>query len=455
MVKWQAMEISRAAESLSGAIRFQTVSRLDYSVTDPAPFRAFESWLARRYPLCAKSLGMKRVGEWGILFSWRGGDPLLKPFLLMAHYDVVDSGEGWTKVPWAGEISGGFVWGRGAFDDKLVLVSVMDAAESLLREGFSPRQGFAIALGGDEEVGGSRGAAAIGAFLAERGLSFEFCVDEGGAIMEGALPFLTRPAALIGLAEKGHVNIELSARGKSGHASAPGRDQAVLRLAKAISALGKRPFPVRMTDSLSAFLRAAAEEADFPLSFILSRPRFFSGAIAASLGGNPQAAAMFRTTLAFTMLQGSGKENVLPDAAKANVNARIIPGESIASCLDAISRVVGKFGVEASVKDWGQANEPLPESSSSSKAYARISALLRKAVPACVPMPYLVTVGTDTRHYLPVCDSAYRITPALLDSGELARMHSYDERVSLENIDRCVEFYRGLMKGGADEQGGR
>jgi carboxypeptidase PM20D1 len=445
------MEISRAAESLSEAIRFQTVSHLDYSVADPAPFRAFESWLARRYPRCAKSLGMKRVGEWGILFSWRGSDPGLKPFLLMAHYDVVDSGEGWTKDPWRGEISAGFVWGRGAFDDKLVLVSILDAAESLLREGFAPRQGFVVALGGDEEVGGSRGAAAIGALLAERGIGFEFCIDEGGAIMEGALPFLERPAALVGLAEKGHVNIELSARGKSGHASAPGRDQAVIRLAKAIAALGKRPFPVRMTDSLAAFLRAAAKETGFPLSFILSRPRLFALSIAASLAGNPQASAMFRTTMAFTMLEGSGKENVLPDEAKANVNVRIIPGESIASCLGSIYSVARKFGVTALVKDWGQANEPLPESSSSSKAYSRITALLRTAVPACVPMPYLVTVGTDTRHYLPVCDSVYRITPALLDSGELARMHSSDERVSLENIDRCVEFYRGLMKGETDE----
>jgi len=443
------MDAARAAESLSQAIRFRTISRLDHSRIDPGPFRAFEDWLAARYPLAAAALGLRRQGGWGLILEWPGSDPQRKPILLMAHYDVVDAdaAAGWSRDPWAGEISEGFVWGRGAYDDKLSLIAIMEAAEGLLSEGFKPAQGIVMAFGADEEVGGSMGAASIGASLAERGLRFEFCLDEGGAVMQGALPFLPRPAALVGVAEKGHVNIELRAKGKSGHAAAPGPDQAAVRLARALAALDARPFPVRMTDSLAAFLKAAAREAPFPLSAILSQPRLFSRLIAASMAGNPRAIAMFRSTMAFTMLEGSPKENVLPDAATANINLRIIPGETIASCLERVARIAGRFGVEARVKDWGQANEALPESSAASPAWRRIAALLEKAVPGAAVLPYLVTVGTDTRHYLGVCDSIYRVTPALLDSGELSRMHSSDERVSVENLGRCIVFYRGLMKG--------
>ncbi len=443
------MRTTRAAESLSQAIRFKTVSHLDYSLTDPTPFRAMERWIAKRYPRCARLLGFKRIGDWGLALSMRGKDRARDPFLLMAHYDVVDAdaSSDWSVDPWGGEISDGRVWGRGAYDDKLAVVSILEAAEGLLSDGLVPEQGFVIALGADEEVGGSRGAAAIGKHLADRKVRFEFCVDEGGTIMEDALPFIKRPAALVGLAEKGHVNVEIVAKGKSGHASAPSRDQAAVRLARAIRALDCAPFPVRMTNTLAAFLKAAAAEAPFPLSFALSRPRLFSSLIAAALADNPQAIAMFRSTTAFTMLEGSRKENVLPDAVKANVNIRIIPGETISSCLERVTKIVSRFGVEASVKDWAQANDPLPESSSSSPAWRRIASLLGEAAPGCAVMPYLVTVGTDTRHYLPVCDAVYRITPAIMDKGEIARMHSNDERVSIENVERCVAFYRGLMEG--------
>jgi carboxypeptidase PM20D1 len=443
------MNASRAAESLSRSIRFKTVSNLDYSRTDPGQFRAFEDWLLQRYPLAAARLEPERVGEWGMLFTWKGKDPRRAPFLLMAHYDVVDAdaSHGWTKDPWGGEIAEGYVWGRGAFDDKLTLISVMEAAETLLEEGCQPEQGFCLAFGADEEVGGSRGAAAIGALLKKRGQRFEFCVDEGGVVLERALPFLKAPAALIGVAEKGHVNYELCVRAKSGHASAPGRDQAAIRLSRAIVALSRHPFPLRMTHSLAAFLRSAARHAPFPLSLVLGAPRLYSRLIALALGSDPQAAAMFRSTMAFTMLEGSAKENVLPDAVKANINARLLPGDSIESGLSRIGRIAGKHGADARVKDWNQANEPLPESPTGSAAWNRIAAILGKTAPGCVALPYLVTASTDTRHYLPVAESIYRIQPALVDSGEIRRMHSFDERASIENIERCVAFFRELMKG--------
>jgi carboxypeptidase PM20D1 len=447
------MSTLRAAESLSQAIRFRTESHTDFSLTDPEPFRAFERWLVQRYPLTHERLSCERVGEWGFLYTWRGRTPSKKPLLALAHYDVVpaDGGQPWTKDPWTGEISDGFVWGRGAFDDKLCLVSILEAVEGLLAEGFEPDQGVVLAFGADEEVGGSRGAAAIGSLLAKRGNRFELCVDEGGVIMKDTISFVPRPIALIGVSEKGMANIELTARSKSGHASAPGRDQAAVRLANALVRLSSRPFPSRMTKGVAAFFMAAGKEAPFPLSFILSHPRLFRGLLARALSGNAQVSAMFRSTMAFTMLEGSGKENVLPDSVKAIVNLRILQGESIDSCLAHIAAAVAPFGVEARVAKQEQANEPMPESPIGTPAWKRLSALARLAVPEAVVMPYLATVGTDTRHYLGVTDAIYRIVPVLFDHDELSRVHSADERISLENIERCVRFYRGLFKGEGNE----
>jgi carboxypeptidase PM20D1 len=444
---------ARAAESLSMAVRFKTESHSDYTLTDPGPFRAFEDWLAERYPLATGRLGHEHVGDWGLLFTWKGRNPDLRPILLLAHYDVVsvDEGRPWTRDPWAGEISEGFVWGRGAFDDKLSLVSILEAAEGLLAEGFQPEQGIVFAFGADEEVGGSRGAAAIGALLTERGCRFEFCLDEGAVIMQNAVSFVKNPIALIGVAEKGSVNIELAARAKSGHAAAPGRDQAAVRLARALVRLDALPFPRRMTGSVASFFRAASKHAPFPLSFILSNPRLFSGLIAAALSRNAQASAMFRSTMAFTMLKGSAKENVMPDTVKANINTRILPGESIDSCLKRISGIVAPFGVETRVANRDQSNEPLPESRVGTPAWARIAGLARRAAPDSVVMPYLATVSTDTRHYLGVSEAVYRFVPILIDGNELARVHSADERISIANIGRCVDFYRRLFKGERDE----
>ncbi len=446
------METSRAAESLSQAVRFQTVSHTDHSLTDPAPFRAFEEWLAGRFPRAAARFGMERVGEWGLLFTWKGRDRRVKPVLLMAHYDVVpvDKSQPWTKDPWGGEISGGFVWGRGAFDDKLPLIAILEAAEGLLADGFQPERDFVLAFGADEEIGGPRGAAAIGALLKERGYAFGYCVDEGAVIMENVLSFIRGPVALIGISEKGMVNIVLSARAKSGHASAPGKNQAAVRLARAIARLEDRPFRSRMTDGVAAFFRAAAGKARFPLSFILSHPRLFAGPISLAVSRNAQAGAMMRSTMAFTMLEGSAKENVLPDTAKAVVNVRILPGESIDSCLDHVSRAAAPFGVEAEIRYREQANEPMAESPVGTPAWDLIAGLARRAVPGCTVMPYLATVGTDTRHYAGMTDAVYRIVPVLFNAGEVARIHSADERISLENIGRCVDFYRGLFQGSAD-----
>jgi carboxypeptidase PM20D1 len=341
----------------------------------------------------------------------------------------------------------GFVWGRGAYDDKLIVISIMDAAESLLAEGFTPPCGICFAFGADEEVGGARGAAAIGSLLRERGARFEYLVDEGSVIQEDAFRFLRKPAALIGVAEKGHVNYGLVAGGAGGHASEPIPHDAVSRLAAALCSLERSsPFSTRLSLGVADFFRASSKWARWPYSLILRHPEFFKPLIASLLSRDPKAGAMLRTTMAFTMLEASPLENVLPDHARANVNVRLLPGETAESARRKLESAVSRFGVRVEIRNPDQVNEALPESSRASRAYRRISQALAEIAPDAVCLPYLVTFSTDTRHYLDLVDDVYRLTPVRVTKSELRRMHAADERVSRDNIENCLRFYISLMR---------
>jgi carboxypeptidase PM20D1 len=369
--------------------------------------------------------------------------------LFTAHFDVVPAPEsqGWTHTPFGGEISEGYVWGRGAYDDKLVVISILEAAETLLSEGYSPPHTICFAFGADEEVGGSRGAAAIGALLRERGAHFEYLVDEGSVILEDAFHFMRKATALIGIAEKGHVNYALEARGAGGHASEPVSLDAVSRLAGALWALEhKSPFKARIGAGSSDFFREAVQWAAWPYSFLFRFPIFFGPIIVKLLAREPKVGAMLRTTMAFTMLEGSPLENVLPDHATANVNVRLLPGESVESAREKIERAVMRYGVTVEVRNRDQANGPLAESSRASRAYRRVKRALEEIAPDAVVLPYLVTFSTDTRHYLGVVDDVYRLTPVRVTQNELRRMHAADERVSRANVQSCLSFFASLMK---------
>lgn len=441
--------VDAAAGRLSEAIRFKTVSSVDVNKVPKQEFMAFQAWLALAYPRVHAELARETFGPWGLLFRLPGRDPALKPVLLLAHYDVVpaEDPELWRFPPFDGRIEEGYVWGRGALDVKNTLISVMEAMEGFLADGFKPERGVVIAFGGDEEVGGSRGAASIAQRLAAYGIEAEYLVDEGSVIADGLLPFMKRPAALIGLTEKGFLNLSITVAGKSGHASMPGRSTAAGRLSLALAYLERHPFPARLSLTLVRFLKAASPRAGLLLRLVFAFPRAFWPLIRASFGRNPRTDALIRTTQAITMLRASPKENVLPESAQAIVNLRIMPGESIAGTTERVRRLMRRFGAAVEIYHPEHMNEPMAESPAAGPAYEAILSALAAASPEAVPMPFLVTVGTDTNHYQKTARSIYRFMPVMLDSRELAGIHGVDERISIENLGREIAFYRALISG--------
>ena len=444
-----AIDRDRAAEHLAAAIRFRTVSHQDPSEDDRTQFAGLRAFLARTYPKVHRSLVRELVNGDGLLYTWKGADASAKPVLLMAHQDVVPIEPGtegrWAHPPFGGAIADGFVWGRGALDDKASLVLLMEAVESLLAEGFRPRQTVYLASGFDEEVGGLEGAARIAALLAERGVRLDYVLDEGRFVSPGVFPGVQEPVASIGIAEKGYVSVELVAETEGGHSSRPPPETAIGLLASAIDRLQRHPMPARLRGAPRREMQALAPYMPFGKRVMLSNLWLFEPLVVRALEKTPTTNALVRTTTAPTILQAGVKENVLPSKARAVVNFRILPGESVESVLTHVRQVVADDRIKVG-KIERMTSEPSPESSTASPAYHLLEQTIRALFPNAVPAPSLVLGGTDSRHFAAVADDVYRFMPFRLGPEDLTRFHGTDERFAIEQIESAVEFYRRILR---------
>src|SRR5688572_4533212 len=233
---------------LSESLRFKTVSRQEGEVAKPE-FQAFHEFLRQNFPKTHATLNREVVSEWSLLYTWKGANQTLKPILLSAHQDVVPA-EGtetaWQHPPFDGLIADGFIWGRGTMDDKSSLLGTLEAVETLLSENYQPQRTVYLAFGHDEEIGGKEGASKIASLLQSRGVQLEYVIDEGFFLTDGVLPGVTRPVALVGIAEKGFLSLELTVDGEGGHSSVPPQHTSIGILSQAINKLEQQQLPQDM-----------------------------------------------------------------------------------------------------------------------------------------------------------------------------------------------------------------
>ncbi|HEV2147832.1 MAG TPA: M20 family peptidase [Longimicrobiaceae bacterium] len=446
-----ATDTAAAAERLAGALRIPTISFSDTLAADGPEWAQMHAYLERSFPRVHAALRRETVGRHALLFTWPGTDPSLPPVLLAGHMDVVPVEPGteaaWTHGPFAGEVADGFVWGRGAIDDKSGVLGILEAVEGLMAEGFRPRRTVLLAFGADEEVGGREGAARIAALLRARGVRPEWVVDEGGAVFQGMMPGLEAPVALVGVAEKGFVSVELVARGGGGHSSMPPRQTAVGILARAVSRLEENPLPSGIRGATGLLFDYAGPEMPFGMRLLFANRWLFGPLVERQLAAKPATDATLRTTTAATVFQGGTKDNVLPSQARAVVNFRILPGDSIAGVLEHVRRTVDDPRVEVRAK--GFASEPSPVSSTESAGWKVLQRSIRQTFPDAVVAPYLVVGATDARYYAGLSESVYRFLPVRLTAADLARMHGTDERVGVADYATAVRFYAQLLRNGA------
>lgn len=449
------MDVSRlvayagAEDRLAALIRIPTVSRFEAAEEDAGAFELLPEKVLGLYPLVRERLLRDDVGKRAMLFEWPGSDASLGPVILAAHYDVVPPGDEslWNRPPFSGELAEGFVHGRGAQDVKVTMVSALEAVERLLARGFVPKRTIFLAFGGDEETGGGRGAAAIAARLRERGIKASFLLDEGGFVALGMLAFADRPLALVGVAEKGYVDVALHASGSGGHASMPPRHTAAGIVARAVALSEAKPFPARITTTLARFLESLAPYAPFAYRLLFRNLFITAPVVKAAFSAAPTTNALIRTTTAATMLSASDKENVLPDKARAVLNVRVLPGSDVASVMTRLGKLAARAGARADFAHHGHAVEPLPESPVDHDGYRCIEACVRDVFPEAGTVPFMFTAGTDTKHYIDIAEAIYRFEPVVQSQEDLGGVHGANERLSVDNVRRCCLFYETLIAG--------
>lgn len=431
------------AARLSELIRIPTISSRDRSSIDEAAFAEFRARLGELYPRAHAALEREQLGDGALLYRWRGttDEP---PLVLMAHYDVVPvAGQDWTRDPFSGLIEDGVVHGRGAIDDKGSLVAILETVEALVTEGFTPRRDVWLSFGHDEEVSGVGAQLAVAAFT-ERGIRPWAVLDEGGAVVSGMFPGVPGQVALVGLAEKGTLDVELVTSDPGGHASAPVPGGAPAQLARAILALEAKPFPARLDDVVLGMVDAAGRYASGPLRGVFAFAGSVRPLLAAVLSrAGREANALLRTTVAVTRLEGSSASNVLATTAKASLNIRIALGETVESTVDRLRRVIDDPRVELRVVS---GNDPSPVSRTDNEAYALVAAAAQAAYPDAAVAPYLMVQASDSRHFSRICDSVYRFMPFDVTREELSALHAANERISIAALQRGAGFVRHLIR---------
>ena len=436
-----------AAERLSEAIRFQTISWGEEKPLDREAFLGLHAFLERSFPRVHASLRREVVNEYSLLYTWSGKDPSQKPILLTDHFDVVpvveETLDEWEQAPFEGAIAGGFIWGRGSLDDKSGVLAILEAVEGLLAQGFAPRRTVYLAFGHDEEVGGDEGAGATAALLRERGIELEFTLDEGGAVVSGVVPGVERPVALIGIAEKGYVNLRVTARAPGGHSSMPPRSTAIGRLARAIQRIEEDPMPARVAGPAALFLDEVGGHMKFPLGTLVENRWLFGPIVRAYLARDPATDAMIRTTTAVTMVEGGVKENVLPDTATATVNFRLLPGDTGEDVLAHVREAVADDEVAIELV---LASEASPVADPESASFELLRASLAEVMPDVIAAPFLSLGGTDTTHYVDLAENSYRFDVLRVGPDDRTRVHGVNERIAVANYAECIAFSQAVIR---------
>lgn len=441
---------AEAAERLAGAIRLPTVSASDAAPSDEARLALGDlaAHLARSFPRVHASLTLEQLGQ-SLVYTWKGKDPSLPPALLMGHLDVVPVEAGtegnWQEPPFSGAIKDGFVWGRGALDDKGSVLAQLEAVELLLAEGFVPPQTLLFAFGEDEEVGGQRGAVNIAKTFKDQGIHLAWVLDEGGMVVDGAVPGVEAPIAFIGVAEKGYASFELSVESTGGHSSMPPENTSIGILSEAVTRLEGEPMPARLSGPTMAMLQRLGPDMPFGNKLAIANLEVMESVLLRILAAKPKTNATIRTTTAVTVFQAGTKDNVLPARAKAVVNFRILPGDTVDSVFQHIKRVVGDERIKVSPLGWTK--EPSRVSSAETEGFRRIEVAIGQVFPEALATPYLVLGATDARNYEDIADGVYRFAPFHVTTEDLDRVHGTNERVAVSAYEKAVRFYMTLIKG--------
>lgn len=446
----ERVDEARIQRHLTEAIQIKTVSNVDESKVDWGEFERFHAFLEREFPLTHQTLKKEVISKASLLFTWEGTDPSLDGIALLSHQDVVPISEGtwddWEHPPFEGYNDGEYIWGRGALDMKNHLISVIEAVETLLEDGYVPQRTVYLCFGHNEEIvaGSNNGAQAIAQTLKERGVHLEATLDEGGAILPANVKgILKGNLAGVGIAEKGNTDLRITVHAKGGHSSQPPQHTGVGLIAEVVRDLEKHQFKAKMLPMVKDMFTLISKHTTYPARLVMCNLTLLKPLVLAIMKKIPPAAAFIRTTTACTMLQGSPAANVLPQTASVTVNFRQLPGTTTEDLIKHIRKVVRNKDIEV---EFIKGKEASAVSPTDTKAFAVLTELSHQIDPDNIVAPYLVMGGTDTYHYEAVGENLYRYSPFVVNTSLLLTTHSTNERCPVATLGEGVQFFKRYIK---------
>ncbi len=432
-----------AVSALQKLVQCKTISYNDPALEDAAEFEKLTCLLPQLYPHVFSACSFQQLPDRALLLRWPGKQPG-DPTVLMAHYDVVPAQEDmWEKPPFSGIIEDGVLWGRGTLDTKVTMNGALCAANHLIAQGFQPETDIYFAFSGGEEVNG-KGAPNIVDYFEKAGIRPGLVVDEGGAVVENVFPGVKKPSAMIGIAEKGLINLEYSVKSSGGHASAPPVKSPIPTLAKACQRVIRHPFKMQITKPVAEMFDTLGRHSTFLYKLIFANLWCFGPVldlICRLSGGEMN--ALCRTTTAFTQTSGSDARNVLPTQASLVSNMRLNPHDRVASAVAYLKKAVKDEDVVLTVLE---SSEPSAVSQTGCKSWDKVASAVAGTWQGCIVTPYLMVQCSDSRHYGRISDHVYRFSAMDLTAQERKTIHGNNERIRLDCIARSVEFYIRLIK---------
>ena len=423
-------------------LRLPTIWGAELPNPDRSSFDEFLPTLRRLYPRVFAELELTTIDTYGIMLRWVGADPEAQPVILMAHYDVVGAKpEEWSHAPFAADIADGRIWARGSVDTKCILAALFEATEHLLAQGYKPPRDIYLCSSNCEEDMGTTAPNMI-EYLHNRGITPYLVLDEGGAIIDNPPLGVQRPFAVIGVAEKGICAAMLTVDSEGGHAATPSLQDATSKLILGLNTMLKTPAPSRLSAPIEMMLKELSAYGGFGLRLVFANLWMFKPLVLKIMKGSSETAAMVRTTYALTELEGSKALNVIPKQAKAGVNIRIDPSETIETV---VARLGSFFNNEANIEVINS-SEPSPISPFDDEAFDYLRKIINSVYPEVGIAPYIQSSASDARHFSRVCLHTYRFAGFVFRADQRAAIHGKDENLDVESYLRGVGFYREFIR---------
>ncbi|MBR2701053.1 MAG: M20/M25/M40 family metallo-hydrolase [Erysipelotrichaceae bacterium] len=431
----------RAVERFRHMLQKKTVWPKD-SEPDYEEFRAFLPMLKRNYPEVFKVLEVNVINDYGILLKWKGTGNK-KPVVLMAHYDVVAVDEkGWNHPPFGAEIADGSIYARGTADTKCIIAGLLEAADYQLAQGYKPERDIYLSFTNNEETGGPT-TPKIVEWFKENHIEPWFVLDEGGAIINDAPLGVKDEFAMIGVSEKGCLNVTVTANGIGGHSSTPSnKTDSTFMLVNAINNLSKHPFAKRLHPVTEKLLSIYGSHSSFLYRFIFGNMWLFRPIVIKVLESNKETAAMVATTAALTQLKGAPAINIIPPTAQAGYSVRIAPGDTVKGCLDHFVSVINDPRVEVTSDEGVEAS---PVSSIDNSAFKLITEVVYRSYNDVYCCPYIQNGATDSRNFHRIFPNVYRFAMFRMSGAERQAIHGNNESIRLSSYYEGITAYINLF----------